>query len=269
MDIFQKMAGAPYFTSSSFWQIRVVEESSKLLTFNSSCGRFRFLHIPYGIHSANEACQARIAAIIESIEGYRNAQDVIITTELLEKRIIEVLQVVRRSGLKLNRAKSQFNQRQLTFLGHTISNKGIAPDTRKIKSITDMHQLINQRLLRHAYIPGKISPKPLNQNSTLVSSEEALFGPQREALQDLKKMITQSPTLKYFDPKLPVKVSSDISAQGLGALLEQMHENERDPIAYASRSLISAETNYCPLELEIQSILFAGQYFPEYIYGPN
>ena len=50
--------------------------------------------------------------------------------------------------------------------------------------------------------------------------------PQREAVQDLKKMILQNPTLKYFDPKLLIKVSPDASAQELGALLEQLHENE-------------------------------------------
>ncbi len=66
---------------------------------------------------------------------------------------------------------------------------------------------------------------------------------QRETLQDLKKIIPQSPTIKCFDPKLPSKVSSDASTQGLGALLEQQHKNEWHPIAYASRSLTSAEKN--------------------------
>ena len=50
--------------------------------------------------------------------------------------------------------------------------------------------------------------------------------PQSTALQDLQKMVTRSPTLKYSDPKLPINVSSDASAQGLGALLEQLHEIE-------------------------------------------
>ena len=106
-DIFQEMAGIQYFTnldaSNAFWQIRVDEESSKPLTFNSPCGHFSFQHIPYGIHSVSEVCQACIAAIIE---GCLNAQnDIIIsadTPELLEKITIEVLQAVRCSGLKLN-----------------------------------------------------------------------------------------------------------------------------------------------------------------------
>ena len=102
-DIFQEMTGAHYFTkldaSNTFWQIRVDEESFKLLTFSSSCGCFRFLCISYRMHSVSEACQACIAAIIESIEGCRNAQnDIIIwadTLVLFEKRIIEVLQAIR------------------------------------------------------------------------------------------------------------------------------------------------------------------------------
>ena len=79
-------------------------------------------------------------------------------------------------------------------------------------------------------------------------------------------MITPSPALKYFDPKLPIKASPDASVQGLGGLLEQLHENEWHPITYTSRSLSSAKTNYCPLELEILSIPFACQYFLVYIY---
>ena len=55
--------------------------------------------------------------------------------------------------------------------------------------------------------------------------------PQRDALQYLKEMIAQSPTLKYFDPKIPIKVSSDASNQGLRALLEQRHDNEWHTIA--------------------------------------
>ena len=188
-DIFQEMAGAQYFTkldaSNAFWQIRVDEESSKL---NSPCDRFKFLHIPCRIHSASKVCQTRIAAIIESIEECRNAQDDTIiwadTPELLENRTIEVLQAVRRSGLKLNRAKCQFSQRQLTFFGHMISDKGIAPDARKINAITEMPEPTNQptnqlkrttKLLRHDYIPGKISPKLLNENSTLTSSGEGHY----------------------------------------------------------------------------------------------
>ena len=161
------MAEAQYFTklddSNAFWQIKVDEDSSKHITFNSPFGCFISLRILYEIHSASGMCQACIAVIIELIERYRNAQDDIIiwvdTPELLEKRTIEVLQAVRRSGLKLNRSVCQFNQRELTFLGYTIYNKGIALDARKIKATTDMpepnHQKELQRFLGMTTYLGK------------------------------------------------------------------------------------------------------------------
>ena len=251
------MAGAQYFTkldaSNAFWQIKVDEENSKLLALTSPCGRFRFLRILYGIHNASVECQARTAAIVESIKGCWNIQDGIIiiiwvdTPKLLEKRIIEVMQAVRRSELKLNRSKCQFNQHELTFLGHTISNKGIAPDARKIEVITDMPQPTNQKELQRflgmiTYLGNFFSN--LSTKTAPLRLLKTLFGPLKSLKEaHLKEMITQSPTLKYFDPKLPIKVSSDASTQRLGTLLEQLHDNEWHPIAYASRFLTSAEIN--------------------------
>ncbi len=61
-EITARMADACFFTkldaSSGYWQIKVDKESSKLLTFNTPFGRYRFLRLPYGVHSASEVFQA-------------------------------------------------------------------------------------------------------------------------------------------------------------------------------------------------------------------
>ena len=110
-------------------------------------------------------------------------------------------------------------------------------------------------------LANKTAPLRLLEKDTIYSFDKS----QKEALQDLKKMICQTPTLKYLSSKILIKVSSDAYTQGLRALLDRLHEKEWHPIAYHSSSLTSAETNNCPLELEILSILFACQYFREYI----
>ena len=43
--------------SKGYWQIKVDEELSKLLTFSTPSGRLQFKHLPYGIHSASEVSQ--------------------------------------------------------------------------------------------------------------------------------------------------------------------------------------------------------------------
>ena len=49
-------------------------------------------------------------------------------------------------------------------------------------------------------------------------------------------------------------MSSDASKRGLGAVLEQEHEDKWFPVAFASRTLTTSEENYCPLEKEALSV---------------
>ena len=93
--------------------------------------------------------------------------------------------------------------------------------------------------------------------------------PQKEAVINLKKLVTKTPVLKFLDPNLPNRVTSDASKIGLGAVIEQKDEddNEWHPIAFASRSMQSSEQNYSQLEKETLSIVFACEKFGEYLYG--
>ena len=55
--------------NSNFWQVKLVEESSKLTTFIIPFGRFRFNRLPFGITSAPECCQKKMSAILAGIPG--------------------------------------------------------------------------------------------------------------------------------------------------------------------------------------------------------
>ena len=140
------MSKAKHFTkldaSCAYWQIQLDYESSKLLTFNSPYGRFRFLRKAYGIKSASDVCQYYISNIIEGLDGVVNSQDDIIiwgeTMEELKKRTIEVSSSIRKHGLKLNRNKCRFNQSELIFLGHKVTGNGVYVDDKKIEAIIKM-----------------------------------------------------------------------------------------------------------------------------------
>ena len=122
--------------SSGYWQIKVDEESSKLLTFSTPFSRLRFKRLPYEIHSASKFFQKDIEEITEGCEGARNNQDDIIisgsTLTQLDIRTELVLNKIRKSGLKLNKNKCVFGATELIFLGHKISEKGISPNAEKV-----------------------------------------------------------------------------------------------------------------------------------------
>ena len=89
----------------------------------------------------------------------------------------------------------------------------------------------------------------------------------RQEIDILKNLLTKSPVLKFVDSKLLTKISCDASLKGLGAVLEQKHNDIWYPVGYVSRSLTSAEWNYCQLEKEILSTVFACHKFHNFICG--
>ena len=140
------MSGAKFFTkldaSSGYWQIKVDQESTKLLTFATPFGRYCFKCLPYGIHSASEIFQASVANIISDIERSSNSQDDIIiwekTREELHERTVQVLEAIGKNGMKLNPANCVFARTEFIFLGHNVSGSGVKPDPSKISAIIDM-----------------------------------------------------------------------------------------------------------------------------------
>ena len=81
-------------------------------------------------------------------------------------------------------------------------------------------------------------------------------------IEELKCAITSGPVLKYYDVSAFVKISEDACSVGLGACLLQ----ENQLIAYASRSLNSAEQNYAQIEEELLAIVFGLVKFHDYVY---
>ena len=69
-------------------------------------------------------------------------------------------------------------------------------------------------------------------------------------------MVTKSPVLVHYNPNKPTKVSADASRHALGAVLLQLEDNGWKPVAYASRSLSTAEQKYAQIELELLAICF-------------
>ena len=70
----------------------------------------------------------------------------------------------------------------------------------------------------------------------------------------------------YPDFKKKFVVFTDGSYMGLGAVLTQLDDqNKEHVIAYASRSLNSAERNYAPTELECLAAVWAMEYFRTYL----
>lgn len=77
-----------------------------------------------------------------------------------------------------------------------------------------------------------------------------------------------APCLAHFDPSKKIIVSADASSYGLDSTLFQVNdENDKELVAYASRTLSFTEVRYAQIEREALSLTWAYDKFSNSISG--
>ena len=62
------------------------------------------------------------------------------------------------------------------------------------------------------------------------------------AFEEAKEALSSAAVLMHYDPKLPLILTTDASAYGIGAVISHICPNgEERPIAYVSRALTSSK----------------------------
>ena len=110
-EVVARMPNAKVFSvldaSSGFWQIKLDQESSKLCTFNTPFGRYRFKRLPFGICSAQDVFQDVMSEIFSGIEGVEVIVDDLLiwgeNQQQHDERLKQILERARQKNLKLNK----------------------------------------------------------------------------------------------------------------------------------------------------------------------
>ena len=90
---------------------------------------------------------------------------------------------------------------------------------------------------------------------------------QEQAFTEAKHLVCRVPVLAHYNVDTPIKLYCDASAYGVGACLMHVIEGKDKPVAYASRVLTPAETNYAQIGREALSIIFGVKRFHQYLCG--
>ncbi|CAC5366972.1 unnamed protein product [Mytilus coruscus] len=76
VEVISQMPNAKVFSkldaTSGFWHIQLDEPWSKLCTFNTLFGRYRFARLPFGIDSTSKVFKKIVSKMVSNIEGVRN-----------------------------------------------------------------------------------------------------------------------------------------------------------------------------------------------------
>ena len=294
----EQLIGAEWFTTldlkSGYWQVELEEHCKPYTAF--TCGPLGFYEcnlMPFGASNA----PATFQRLMENCLGDLNLKwcvvyldDIIVFAKTPEEqldRLRSVFEKLRHANLKLKCSKCNFFKREITYLGHHVSSKGIACDPKKVevvkdwpvpKTINDVRSFLGFVGYYRRFIKGfsKIA-RPLND--LLVGSESCKkkqgtkkvewSESEQSAFEELKTACCTAPVLAYADFTKPFVLHTDSSLDGLGAVLYQKdQEGVLRVIAYASRSLSKSEKNYPAHKLEFLAMKWAiTDKFKEYLYG--
>ncbi|WVZ89808.1 LOW QUALITY PROTEIN: hypothetical protein U9M48_036167 [Paspalum notatum var. saurae] len=251
-DLFDQLKGACVFSKidlrSGYHQLRIRPFDIPKIAFISRYGLYEYTVMSFGLTNAPAFFMYMMNSLfMEYLDKFVVIfiDDVLIYSKEEEKhgehlRLIE----------------------EVKFLGHVISNGGIAVDQIKVSEVQnwkipgdvkDIRSFLELAGYYRRFIEGfsKIA-KPMT--ALLEKNIKFQWTPAcQKAFEELKKRLTTAPVLTFPDMHKPFSVYCDASRQGLGCVLMQ----EGKVIAYATRQLRDHEKNYPTHDLELAIVVHA------------
>ena len=161
--------------------------------------------------------------------------------------------------LKLKPSKCEFFKQKLTYLDHIICKNGIQTDSKKVEAIckwpvptnvTEVQSFLRftnyyQRFIeKYAQVAKPIYKLISGENASKKQKSVKWDSECQETFDILKELCTTTPILAYGNFRKPMKLHTDTSVLGLGAVLYQVQDGAEKVISYASQSLTKSETKY-------------------------
>ncbi|GET54019.1 hypothetical protein GLOIN_2v1765994 [Rhizophagus irregularis DAOM 181602=DAOM 197198] len=281
----ERISSGKWFTSldlaSGFNQIEMAEEDIEKTAFICSAGLYEYNVMPFGLTNAPASFQRLMDKVLKE---YLNEfvivyiDDIMIYSENFEdhlKHIKLVLEKLKEASLILKLKKCIFGKTEIEFLGHVVGKNGLKPSPGKVEKIQKLTAPINIKGVRSilglcTYYRKFIKDfskivKPIT--SLLRKDEKFEWGiKQHEALEILKRKLTEEPVLRQPDWLRKFILITDASGIGLGAVLAQKDDKGQEyVIEYASKSLNRTEQRWPITEQECYAIVWGIQHFHKYL----
>jgi len=287
-DLIESFKGATIFTRldlrSAYNLVRVKEGNEYLTAFRTPLGHYEYLVMPFGLRNAPSVFQRFIQDILDQVIGtcvQVYLDDIIIYSKNINEHVNHVklvLSLLIKNGLYAKLEKCEFHVKETTFLGFTISVNGLTMDRDKVKSVLEWPTPKNIRDLQSFLglcnfyrkfiknFANDMEPlrKLLKKNNQFLWDAEA-----ENAFNKLKNAFKTNEILIFPDPDKEFIVETDASDFAIGCVLSQMHDKDKllHPVAFYSRSLNKAESNYTIYDKELLAIITAFDVWRHHLEG--
>ena len=285
-DFKAEVNGAKFFSKidlkQAYHQLELHEESRFITTFTTHEGLYQYKRLNYGTNSAAEIFQNVLQQNLSDIRGVKNIVDDIIihgkTRKLHDEALENCLKRLAALNLKVKGAKCEFLQKEITFFGLKFTGEGTKPDPDRIanmvkvpapKTAGEVTSFLGMANTCHEYIPDYAAITAPLRELTKKNSAFKWQPIHQKAFEQLKKKLTSTPVMAYFDTKKRSLVIVDGSPYGISAILAQKEHNSQQYkiLSYASRSLSPVEKRYSQTDIEGLSLVWGIEHFRMFLIG--
>ena len=182
-----------------------------------------------------------------------------------------MLETLRKERLYAKLSKCEFLLREVSFLGHIVSEEGIQVDSKKIeviiewkplKNVTEVRSFLGlpgyyRRFIEGFSMTAALITRLLQKNVKFEWSEKC-----QASFEKVKAFLTEEPVLTQPTYGKEYVIFSDAWLNGLGCVLMQ----EGKVVDYASRQLMPHEKNNPTHDMELAAIVFALKIWRHYLH---
>ena len=283
-DILSSLGKAKFFSSldlhSGYWQIPIAAKDRFKTAFATRDGLYEFIKLPFGLTNAPSIFQRIMNQVLHGLT-WRYClvylDDVLVFSETFEEHLVHLQAIFDRLGaanLKLRGDKCTFFAKELHYLGHIVSDKGLQVDPDKVRRVTDMPSCKDVEDVRvflglagfYRRFIQRFAEIAAPLNKLLRKDVEWRWGSAEEAAQRaLCKALASAPILAQPDFSKPFQLETDASKNVIGAILSQPDDSGPNVIGFWSRAMNRAECNYGMPEKECLAIVSAIEHFRPYL----
>ena len=281
------VAGSSLFStmdlSSGYFQIPIKREDIPKTAFVCKYGHFEMTRMPFGLNNAASTFQRTMELALQGLQWVTcliYIDDVIVFGKDFDQhmqRLEEVLDRIKKAGLKLKASKSYLLQKEVIFLGHVVSGEGIKPSPTNVTKVVDwptpktakqVKQFVAMASYYRRYVRNFASTARPMVDLTKKGKKFLWSEACENAFNSLKRALISADVMGYpLNEAGEFILDVDASDLGIGAVLHQVQGGKETVLAYASRSLNKAEANYCITEKELLAARYFIEYFRQYLLG--
>jgi hypothetical protein len=267
--------------TNSFFQTRVHPDDVHLTAVTTPLGLYEWLAMPMGLRNSPAIHQCHMTAALQGLIGkicHIYLDDIVIWSNDIAKHtkhIDLIMAALRKAHLYCNPAKCHFYLKELDFLGHHISTRGIELNSSKVECImnwpvptsaTEVRSFLGLIHYIAAFLPCLADHTVILTPLTTKESRKVFPGWTTEhqtAFDAIKALVVSTDCLTTIDHENPqdnkIFVTYDASDWCTGATLSFGPTWERlsRPVAFNSMQLKGAEKNYPVHEKELLAIIRA------------